>query len=807
MLRYACGALAGTCCVLVAPRLATNVELFAIAAGLGALGLATRCRWLIVCAVAFVVTTVEARARLADWLSPELQSDTLTISGVVASVPQSRAGGTRFAFDVDRDPRLVLPRRVELTWYDAPRAPRAAERWGLEVRLRRPRGFSNPGGPDLAARLLREGVGATGYVRAGRLLPMRPADGWRRPVLRIRARVATSIADALGTRPASGIVTGLAVGLQDALSVEQWRELSRSGTSHLMAISGLHIGMVATLFGWICACIRRWRQSRGSLGAARDAYVIGASVAAVIYSALAGASVPTQRTSIMILVAAAALHGRRNPGPVNGLAVALLLVLIMDPLAPLAPGFWLSFAAVATIVAALDGSLTRPSVVTCYLRTQWAVSIGLVPVLAHAFGNVSLVSAVVNLPAIPLYTLVIVPWVLIGSAAAALDAASGAVLLRPVAWLIESTWPLIAGPAKLELAAWSVARPDFAGWTLLIAGVLGAIAPLPAHARAAALALVCCVCLWQPAPPPVGRARVAVLDVGQGLAVVVRTHAHVLVYDTGPAFRSGSDAAQLVVLPYLQSLGIRSIDALVASHDDSDHTGGARTLLAALPVRARVASGAALDGGRASQRCGYPLRWTWDGVAFEWLNDGGIAAVKDNDRSCVLRIVASSRTLLLPGDVEAYGESRLLEAGRLGRADVVVVPHHGSRSSSTGRFVAATAPRWAIASAGYRNRWGFPRREVVERWQSAGARVVVTAQAGAIEFELGGAAPGTLRSSRQDEQRLWREREPGDWAAPTHAVSSAGLSPEVDSRACSKSSKPAASSWCRSSSVRSSPLQ
>jgi competence protein ComEC len=750
---YAGAALLGVCGMLLAPRLATDAELcVALVVALGCACVRIG-RWFIVLILAVVVATLEARSRLDAWLPPTIENTKLSITGVVDSVPQRRADAVRFDVAVEPQAGMQLPRRIELSWYDCADPPHATERWALDVRLRRPRGFANPGGADLAARLLREDLGATGYVRAGRRLHPSPGHGWDAPILRLRERLAQLIAERLGERPATGVIVGLAVGLQDALSPEQWRQLSRSGTSHLMAISGLHIGMVGALFAWLAAAAQRYRQRRGARGCTRDVAAIAGAVAAALYAALAGASVPTQRTMIMIAVAAIVLHRRRHAGGLRIFSAALLAILAVDPLAPLASGFWLSFGAVLALIAGLSGYVVRPSTLSLFLRTQAVATIGLVPILVAAFGSVSLVSVPVNLVAIPLYTLVIVPLVLLGTAAAVVSSAAGALVLTPTAWLIEATWPLFAAPAASGAAAWTVAALPPLLWLLLATGAIGVLAPLRTHARCAAFALLVCVCLWHPQRPPAGQARVTVLDVGQGLAVAIETRHHVLLYDTGPSFRSGSDTGQLVVLPFLGAHGWHHIDHLVISHDDSDHAGGVGSLLQALPIHAISASGRQHYGRVTATHCERGGYWAWEGVEFEWLNGPRSAGAGDNDGSCVLLVSAGGRRLLLPGDIEQNGERELLE--HLPRVDIVVVPHHGSRSSSSEPFVATTRPGWALVSAGHRNRWGFPRPEIVDRWQAAGATVLTTAEGGALEFRLGADLDVSPQPWRRRHRRFW----------------------------------------------------
>jgi competence protein ComEC len=561
-------------------------------------------------------------------------------------------------------------------------------------------------------------------------------------------------------------VAGLAVGLQDAVSREQWLVLARSGTSHLMAISGLHIAMVAAVFAWLGGRLQRWRQRHGAAGGQRDAAVIAGAVAALGYSLLAGWSVPTQRTMVMIACGAMALLLRRRVGIADGLGLCMIAVLLLDPLAPLAPGFWLSFGAVGAILFGATGHARAPGVLRGYLLVQAVVTLGLVPVLAGSFASVSLVSALVNLYAIPLYTLLIVPAVLVACGAALVSAPAGAWLLDWTGRLIELTWPLLATPAAWPLATWSIAGLDAMAWGALLLGTGAVLAPLPWPGRAAGLALVATACLWRPLPVEQGVARVTVLDVGQGLAVTVETARHVLVYDAGPSFRSGSDAGQLVVVPYLRHRGVRAVDRLVVSHDDDDHKGGAPGVLALLPTRSvvtgpsvpsRALGGAAADG--LPGRCRRGRAWTWDGVQFRWLHPGAAAHQRDNDSSCVLLVQAGAHTLLLAGDIEAEAERELLAAGAVPAVDVMIVPHHGSRTSSTAAFVAATRPHWVVYAVGHRNRWNFPAPRVVERWAAAGAEARSTSDSGALTFEL---RPGFALAEPQE----WRQRHRRPWLDP-----------------------------------------
>ncbi len=748
--------LVGTCALLLQATLPSAWFVLAACVAAAVAAAWSRCWAVLGFACGCALAWQQCAVRLEQRLDPALEGVSLALAGHVASVPQSVGDGLRFRLATD--PKPGVPPLVELTWYAPEWRPLAAERLEVEVRLRRPRGFANPGGSAYEGRLLREGLGATGYVRSATRLGRRLRDAARFPVLVARDATAAAIRDALGERPAAGIVAGLSVGLQDALSPAQWRELARSGTSHLMAISGMHIGMFALVAGWSVARLQRLRQRRGALGTARDAAVVAGSFAAFAYSSLAGWSVPTQRTAIMIAIVALALRSRRRVGPADALAAGAIAVLALEPLAPLSVGFWLSFGAVAAILLVTSGQLARPGVARGYAQSQWAVTAGLVPVLVGSFGTVSLVSVGVNFLAIPLYTLLVVPAVLLATALLAVAPAPGTAALEGVASLIEFTWPLIAVPSSWSWATWGVAGLGPFGWAALVAGAAAALAPLPAPGRVAGLLLAIAACGWRAPAPEWGAVRFAMLDVGQGLAAVVETRNHVLVYDAGPAFRSGSDTGALVVEPFLRHRGLRRVDALVVSHDDLDHAGGVASLARSMPVRRRFTNGHGLDAPGDVERCRRGGGWRWDGVDFEWLHPGPELLSGDNDRSCVLRVRVGPHVLLLTGDIEREAEAEILRQGGLGRVDVLTVPHHGSRTSSTYDFVAATRPRWALVPSGHRNRWGFPKPDVVERWEAAGAEVIVGSASGAIDFELHPDRPlAAPRLHRLMQRRLWLE--------------------------------------------------
>ena len=757
MLVFAVAFLTGHCAVHAAPSLPDlwpwAIAPIAVSTVAGVL----RIRWLVALCLGVVWAWSHAAWRLGDQLPAEVMTLDTQVQGHIASLVKVD-DAVRFALDV-RHSDARVPTRIELTWYDTQVRPAPGELWQLRVRIKPPRGFANPGGSDYAGQLFRDGVGATGYVRDTKI----DRDSNRRlrspslryAVLRARALLAERIEAALPHSRMLGIVQGLAVGATDRIDSDQWRVFAQTGTTHLMAISGLHIGMVAALAAWLGGAVaRRWRWRSQRL-AIVDVQAICGMSAALIYSALAGFSVPTQRTLIMLLVYFGTRCARRHVTVTQGLSLALVAVLCIDPFAPLAPGFWLSFGAVGAIFLATSGRLRRPHWAASYFQLQGVVSIGLLPLLIGAFGAVSVISPPVNLLAIPFFTFVVVPLVLLGALAVMLNAALGHAVLQAPAWLLEQVWPWLELVSQSQWAAWYV--PQLPEWMalMLTVGCVLAIAPGVLAMRLAGLMLCVPAFLWSPARPAPGEFELAALDVGQGLAVVVRTQSHTLLYDTGPSFRSGRDTGEMVVLPYLRSVGVRRLDLLVLSHGDDDHVGGASSILTAMPTR--TLSGPSVLGHEFESRCEQGQHWSWDDVAFTVLHPSSDEAGGENNSSCVLRIDGQFGSALITGDIEREAERALLSGG-LRVTDVVLVPHHGSRTSSTHDFATALAPRLAIVSAGHGNRWGFPKEDVVERWEMSGARVLTTAQSGAVEVAVSRGSMQAPREFRRVSRAYWRDQ-------------------------------------------------
>jgi competence protein ComEC len=698
---------------------------------------------------------------LQHQLPTDLEGVDLVVKGQVVSLPVQRQGLVRFELEPDRlllsGNELAL-RKLRLSWYSAPVQVKAGQRWRLKVRLKRPAGLNNPAGFDYAQWLFTQGIDATGYVRAdpdNRLL--KPAQ-WYLSLHSLRERLASRIDDHLDVGVAAAVIKALSLGDRRGLERDAWRVFSRTGTNHLIAISGLHVGLV-TAWLWFLAQWSWRRSARLSLRfPAQRAGAIFAILGAVIYAALAGFSLPTQRALLMIVVALGGVALAQPVRPVRSLSLALFLVIVLDPLAPMAVGFWLSFGAVALILLVLSGRLARGSRLSQLVRVQLAISLGLMPLLLLHFGEASVISPLVNLLMVPWFSLVLVPMSLIGLLLLPLPTVAG-YWYGALQLITDQTIQLLIWLAGQPMATLQLAH--LPAWLTLAAlfGALLLLLPGGMPGRSLGLLLIAPL-LWVESPRPKhGEYRFTLLDVGQGLACVIETQRHTMVYDTGPVYASGFSTSEAALLPYLAKRKQSRIDRLFVSNGDRDHAGGVAAVEAALDVTERISGDPqALKGFRS---CVAGERWSWDGVHFQVLHPPPSTRFsKANDRSCVVHVTNGHWSLLLPGDIEREAERSLLaQAGPQLKADILVAPHHGSATSSSHAFVQAVRPSWVIFSTGYRNRYGFPRSEIVSRWQAAGAVTLNSAQTGAVEFHVYGdqRAPGIVRE-RDRRSRYWQLR-------------------------------------------------
>ena len=715
-----------------------------------------------------------AEVRLAQVLPDAHQWQDVEVTGVVAGLPQSTPNGTRFLFHVEAP--AAIPRVVSLTWYpehrgqgaNVPPALEPGQRWRLSVRLKRPRALANPHGFDFEAWALERGIRATGYVRIkpGYQLLEARVEGWPYTLHRWRSAIRASMAAHLGDARLKGVLVALAVGDQDAIAADDWEVFWATGVGHLMSISGLHITMLAGLAvalvsaAWVRVPLLALRLPAGKAG------IVAGVAAALAYTLLTGYAVPAQRTFCMLAAIALCVLCDRHGSSSRMLALAALAVLLVDPWAVLSAGFWLSFGAVAAIFYVMALRTGRHRKLAAALREQVAVTIAMMPMLVALFHEFSLVSPLANAFSIPIVSFVVVPLVLMGAflpVPALLDLAHELMLvtMRSLEALAQLPEAMLESHAP---AAWTVAAA--------LLGCAWLLAPRGVPLRSCGALWIAPLFLVIPPRPAHGEAWVDVLDVGNGLAVVVRTASRTLAYDTGPAWSGDTDSGSRIVVPFLRGEGVRRLDALVVSHADDDHAGGAISVAAsrrpAWLLSPLVETGPLHGLVGESVRCEAGLQWTWDGVEFSVLHpplghsrvDGNPARKrKENDHSCVLKIATGAGCILLTGDVESRSEAEMLarDRGAL-RCDVLLVPHHGSRTSSTPAFLEAVGARVGVLSVGHRNRFRHPNETVVGRYAERGTRLHRTDVEGALHLVLPAEATRAVTvAGHAREVRYWSE--------------------------------------------------
>lgn len=742
----------------------------------------------------FAWAALLAQHYLADELPKEWEGRDVVVVGTIADLPYRFERGVRFGVDVERafadgQPiKDVVPPKISLSWYAAFRdespGPVAniqpGERWQLTVRLKRPHGNANPWGFDYEVWLLEQGVRATGYVRSStenrRLDDFVVGGGYA--VQRARSRLRDRILAALPGKPYAGVIVALVIGDQRGIDQSDWQVFNRTGVGHLISISGLHITMIAGLFAGLV--FQLWRRSFFTqaelplrLPAQKAAALAGAG-AALIYVALAGFGVPAQRTLYMLWVVAAALWFGRITSVSHVLFLALGVVVSLDPWAVMWPGFWLSFGAVATILYASTGRAEpRPAAelprrdrwlraLRIAGRTQYIVTVGLVPLTLFLFGQVSLIGAVANAVAIPVVSLLVTPLALVGS-----------VLPMPlIGWtlglahrLVEWLAALLGWLSALPSAVWSTPVPDPWIFACAVVGTLWFLAPRGWPLRWIGFIGWVPLVLNAPAHPKEGEMWVTAFDVGQGMALLIETPRHRLLYDTGPLYSPEADGGNRVILPYLKARGIQALDGVIVSHNDADHSGGALSIFKEIGVGWTASSldswSAVVQSAPNHRRCVAGQSWNWDGVQFEMLHPAASVYEsgkwKTNARSCTVKIMLGEQSILLAGDIEAAQEAELIESvpDKL-RASVLLAPHHGSGTSSSLPFLHAVQPRLALFQVGYRNRYHHPKPEVYERYGELGIRRVRSDESGAVVLQFGSSL--NISEYRVEHARYWYGR-------------------------------------------------
>ena len=671
-----------------------------------------------------------AKDHISNRLTDTLVGKDILVEGHIHGLPQKNERKVRFNFLV-HEPNNKLPEKLRLSWYYPEQNIAAGQVWRFTVRLKVPHGNLNPGGFDYERWLFVQGIGATGYVRNkpdSVLISQKPS--WR-SISAWRQNISDRLDRHIRSGSFTGIIKALIIGDRFSITQDQWQILRKTGTIHLMAISGLHIGLISgmvyllVLRIWARTGIQRWLPA--------NIAALAAIFVAICYAALAGFSIPTQRALIMLCVAMTAILWHRHVRPFNTLAIAMLVVLACDPLAVLSAGFWLSFLAVAIIIYTIGGRLRKPGYWHSAIKIHLATALGLSPLLILFFQQTSLIAPLANLVAVPVVGLVVVPLSLLVAIFLFIAPSLAEILLRAIEFVLQELWEVLSFFADSPFALLEIPQPSIIAIILAMIGILLLLAPKGIPGRWLSACLLLPLFFSSSDRPQLGEVKMTLLDVGQGLSTVIQTTHHVLVFDVGAKYSQQFDSGASVVLPFLRYNNLDQIDSLVISHGDNDHIGGADYLIKEIPVKQIITSVSEKFADSSPVSCISGQSWQWDGVDFLILSPKPELFVSENDNSCVLMITAASGKILLTGDIEAAAENWLVDTyGEQLEANVLVAPHHGSKTSSTNDFLQQVRAEYVLIPAGYRNRFGFPHQEVLDRYKKLAIHSMNVAETGAI---------------------------------------------------------------------------
>ena len=685
---------------------------------------------------------------------PQLRD--VRVVGTVEGLPVRSGKQLRFFLNDISTSLELSPRRIKLSWYQPEQLPNAGERWQFSARLKSPKGLGNPGSFDTQRHSFVSGIDAVGYVRDP-ALAKRIAVAPVYSIDRLRQALADQIS-ALSNGQTVPLVLGLALGITGGITDVHWQVLRQTGTIHLLAISGLHIGLIAA-FGYCIAGMCWGRSHWLQLRCMRLQFAVPVGfVLAWFYAALAGFSLPTQRALLMLCVVGIGLLLRRTSLASFALCIAAILIVLFDPTAVLSIGFTMSFCAVALLIFLARGRIShaKPSRVTSWIqawRIQWQLSLFMLPLSAWFFSSGSMISPIANIIAIPVVGLVLVPLclltVLLIEVAPAAATYSLQLCETILSWLMQGLQLLSQIPASQ--VSLPLSSPIIISAALTSAVIL--LAPKGLRLRRWSLAFLLPVVFYLYQLPRVKQLEVHVLDVGQGLAVAVFTRHHTLLFDTGGRF-GDSTMMERVVEPFLVSRGRAKLDTVVISHADEDHSAGLPYILESdSPPKIFSSS----INGAEGESCKVGTSWEWDGVWFAFVHPAELDQGSRNDRSCVLLVHHGKNRFLLTGDIEKQAESTLVDRGFDLPITVMTAPHHGSASSSSKKFLEAVRPQHVVVPAGRGNRYGFPDVGVLARYKAIDSQIWLTSEHGAVSFVLDDDIQlEPVRSHWQEVDKIWR---------------------------------------------------
>jgi competence protein ComEC len=739
-------------------------------------------RLIILFMVGFLWAVLRAHWVLDVALADEVQGQDVLVTGVIASIPLEDDSKRRFEFDIENmefnKKNIRFQAKTRISWYlkrgeqsntavikvMKVEKLKAGQRWQFWLHLKQPHGFMNLGGFDYEGSLYQKKIRATGYVHIKAKKNQfakkldEAASGYR--MLIFRQSLYERLNNLTEKTSYGGILIALAMGERSGITPEQWQVFRATGTSHLVAISGLHIGLLAGFIFFIARYLWPYCGSAALILASPRAAAIIALLIAALYAALSGFAVPAQRALIMLSIVLISLFRLHKVQSSQVLGFALLGVLLLDPVAVLSPGFWLSFGAVATIGLAAFGRLTVDKSWRIWGRLQWRISLALIPLLIFLFQQASLVSPLANLLAIPVVSFLVVPLVLVATALVSSLPDFSSVLFLLADKILAALWWALAYFADTPLSQWYGVKPTLLVLGLASLGFMLLLAPKAWPAKYAGLFMLIPLLWPNTAPPKHNQVEITLLDVGQGLAAVVQSEKHTLVFDTGPKFSSSFDTGDAVVVPFLRQKNIKKLDMLILSHKDNDHRGGFESIKNNIAITKVLSS----YDEKGSEACLSGQHWLWDGILFEILNPEPEQNDKTrNNASCVLRVSVGQESILLSADIEKLTEDRLVQRHRSNLSNLkstfLVVPHHGSKTSSSQSFIDVVSPEVALVPVGYKNRYRMPHSSVLQRYKDSSIKLKQTFSTGAISIKLGQInSTSRLTEYRTKSQKYWNSR-------------------------------------------------
>lgn len=710
-------------------------------------------------------------------LPDHLENQKMSAVGYIASVPAITDKNASFLFQttyINHQPRKLLF-KVSWHWQDdngKPQKIHVGDQWKLKLKVKRPHDMANHGSFSAQRWAIENKISASGYILEGNLLAKR--HWYQYPIDYLRERLQTYINQKFSHHPARESLLALLVGIRTDLTRQQWDILQRSGTNHLMAIAGLHIGMVATFWFFLGNFLWRIFPRLTLILPAQQFAAYLSLTGGLFYSLLVGFSLPTRRAMIMLGVVLLAKIYKRNLPFLYSLLLALLTIIIIDPLATLSISFWLSFVAVGCIIYGSSGRLGKPSWWHHTVNIQWQIFIGLIPITLLFFNGISLISPLANIVTVPWLGLIILPLIILGAITLLFSAYANYFCwhwaMKNLTWLWQYLDLLVNQP-WLVTQYIQAAIPHSYVLLLLVGAAILAITPRGFWGKYLALILALPIITWQPTRPLANTARLTLLDVGQGLSAVIQTRHHILIFDAGAKLSDNYDMGNSVIVPWLRMNHVRVVDALVISHEDNDHIGGAISVLQQIPVseiltsvpqyflRWRAEHPALSNQSWQAKSCYQGQRWHWDGVEFTILSPAKNLPYDGNDSSCVLKVSVGKNSVLLTGDIGKKVEQHLVNTQKESlSASILVASHHGSKTSSSEIFLRAVNPQYILFATGYRNRFNFPHQEVVARCEKLGIKMYSTSDVGAITFTINNsnylASPNKYREMYK---RIWDE--------------------------------------------------